>query len=179
MVLVGGSIVDMAGVARAKYVPVARLEAFHTVGMGASPSWSVFSVDGSIAFTPELGVVGDNRIRIDPANVRTVDDGVGWAPGDLYLQDGGSSPMCGRLRLASVVDQAAQSGLTARVGAELECTLLAPDGGHASAGTWSPYGLRTSLERSAFLVDVTEAAARAGLGIEQLHMEYGPDQFEV
>lgn len=179
MVLVGGSIVDMAGVARAKYVPVSRLDAFHTVGMGASPSWSVFSVDGSIAFTPELGVVGDNRIRIDPANVRTVEDGVGWAPGDLYLQDGEPSPMCGRLRLASVVAEAAQAGLTARVGAELECTLLAQDGGHASAGTWSPYGLRPSLERSAFLVDVTEAAAGAGIGVEQLHMEYGPDQFEV
>ena len=75
MALVGGAIVDMAGVARAKYVPAARLEAFHTVGMGASPSWSVFALDGSIAFTPGLGVVGDNRIRIDPANVRCVGDG--------------------------------------------------------------------------------------------------------
>src|SRR6478672_5701075 len=101
----------MAGVARAKYVPATRLEAFHTVGMGASPSWSVFSVDGSIAFTPELGVVGDNRIRIDPANVRTVEDGVGLAPGDLYLQDGEPSPMCARLRLGAVVAEAAQAGL--------------------------------------------------------------------
>lgn len=179
MVLVGGSIVDMAGVARAKYVPAARLEAFHTVGMGASPSWSVFCVDGSIAFTPELGVVGDNRIRIDPANLRTLDDGVGWAPGDFHLQDGEPSPMCGRLRLAAVVEEAARAGLSARVGAELECTLLAEDGSHASRGTWSPYGLRTSLERSAFLLDVTTAAERAGLGVEQLHMEYGPDQFEM
>jgi glutamine synthetase len=169
----------MAGVARAKYVPASRLDAFHNVGMGASPSWSVFCVDGSIAFTPELGVVGDNRIRIDRANLREVEDGIGWAPGDLYLQHGDPSPMCGRARLASVVAETEQAGLTARVGAELECTLLADDGGHASSGAWAPYGLRTSLESSALLVDLTRAAERAGLGVEQVHMEYGQDQLEV
>ncbi|WP_243057680.1 glutamine synthetase family protein [Nocardioides sp. SR21] len=178
-VLVGGSIVDMSGVARGKYVPAARLDAFHKVGMGASPSWSVFCVDGSIAFTPELGVVGDNRIRIDPANLHTVEDGVGWAPGDLHLQDGGRSPMCGRGVLTRVVEDARSAGLTARVGAELECTLLSADGGHASTGPWAPYGVRTSLERSALLVDLTVAAERAGLGLEQLHTEYGHDQLEV
>lgn len=178
-VLVGGSIVDMAGVARAKYVPAARLDAFHTVGMGASPSWSVFCVDGSIAFTPELGVVGDNRIRIDPANLREVADGIAWAPGDLHLQDGSPSPMCGRTRLAEIVAETAQAGLTARVGAELECTLLGEDGGHASPAGWAPYGLRTSLAQSRFLVDLAVAAERAGLGVEQVHMEYGHDQLEV
>ncbi|GAA4364458.1 glutamine synthetase family protein [Nocardioides caricicola] len=179
LAVVGGSIVDMAGVARAKYVPAARLDAFHTVGMGASPSWSVFCVDGSIAFTPELGVVGDNRIRIDRGQVRTVEDGVGWAPGDLYLQGGERSPMCGRGVLERAVAAARSAGLEARVGAELECTLLSADGGHASTGPWAPYGVRTSLERSALLVDLTVAAERAGLGIEQLHMEYGQDQLEV
>lgn len=177
--LVAGSIVDMAGVARAKYVPTARLAAFHRVGMGASPSWSVFCVDGAIAFTPDLGVIGDLRIRIDPADLRVVEDGVAWAPGDFHLQTGDPSPMCARNRLAQVVSDAEREGLTALVGAELECTLLADDGGHASTTAWAPYGLRTSLERSSFLVDLTEAADRAGLGVEQLHMEYGHDQLEV
>lgn len=179
-VLVGGSVVDMAGVARAKYVPARRLHDFRTVGMGASPSWSVFTVDGSIAFTPELGVVGDLRIRIDPDDLRTVADGVAWAPGDLCTQDGQPSPMCGRAVLRRVVAEAAREGLTARVGAELECTLLDPDGGHATPrGGWAPYGLRTSLEQAPFLVDLLESAERAGLGVEQVHMEYGHDQLEV
>jgi glutamine synthetase len=177
--LVAGSIVDMAGVARAKYVPTARLAAFHRVGMGASPSWSVFCVDGAIAFTPELGVVGDLRIRIDPDDLRIVEVGVAWAPGDFLLQDGGVSPMCARSRLAKVAADAGRDGLTALVGGELECTLLSEDGGHASAVAWSPYGLRSSLERASFLVDLTEAAERARLGVEQLHMEYGHDQLEV
>lgn len=177
--LVGGSVVDMGGVARAKYVPAARLDAFRDVGMGASPSWSVFTVDGSVAFTGELGVVGDLRIRIDPADLRDVVAGIAWAPGDLYHQDGRPSAMCARAALRRAVTETERAGLTARVGAELECTLLAPDGSHATGPGWAPYGLRSSLEQAAFLVDLTRAAEAAGLGVEQVHMEYGHDQLEV
>lgn len=178
-VLVGGSIVDMGGVARAKYVPAGRLDAFRDIGMGASPSWSVFTVDGAIAFTGDLGVVGDLRIRIDPADLRDVADGVAWAPGDLYHQDGRPSAMCARSVLRRAVAEIDRTGLSARVGAELECTLLGPDGSHATGPGWAPYGLRSSLEQAAFLVDLTRSAEAAGLGIEQLHMEYGHDQLEV
>src|SRR5689334_24322034 len=74
--LVAGTVTDLAGVTRAKYVPLRRLGASAQAGMGVSPSWSVFCVDSGIAFTPDIGVVGDLRIRIDPANLRQVDDGV-------------------------------------------------------------------------------------------------------
>ena len=66
--LVAGSITDLAGVTRAKYVPLRRLDSFQRAGMGVSPSWSVFCVDSGIAFTPNIGVDGDLRIRIDPAD---------------------------------------------------------------------------------------------------------------
>jgi glutamine synthetase len=65
------------------------------------------------------------------------------------------------------------------MGGELECTMLAPDGGPATAEPWSPYGIRPSLDRSAFLVDLAGTAERAGLSVEQLHTEYGHDQLEV
>lgn len=74
---------------------------------------------------------------------------------------------------------AAERGLEVRVGGELECTMLAADSGPASAEPWSPYGIRTSLDRSAFLVDLIGAAERAGLAVEQLHTEYGHDQLEM
>src|SRR5580692_9254895 len=54
--LVAGSVIDFAGVARGKTVPLERLGAFVTAGMGASPSWNVFCIDDSIAFTGKLGV---------------------------------------------------------------------------------------------------------------------------
>jgi glutamine synthetase len=177
--LVAGSVTDLAGVTRAKYVPLRRLAAFVQAGMGVSPSWSVFCVDSGIAFTPDIGVVGDLRIRIDAADLRQVDDGVAWAPGNLHDQQGNAAPLCVRTLLARTEAAVADRGLTVRVGAELECTMLAPDAGHASAEPWSPYGVRTSLDRSAFLVDVAQAAERAGLAVEQIHTEYGHDQLEV
>jgi glutamine synthetase len=108
-----------------------------------------------------------------------VDDGVAWAPGNLTDQQGTPAPLCVRSILAATERAAADRGLTALLGAELECTMLALDGGPASTAPWSPYGIRTSLEHSAFLVDLAGAAERAGLSIEQIHTEYGHDQIEV
>jgi glutamine synthetase len=177
--LVAGSVTDLAGVTRAKYVPLRRLAAFQQAGMGVSPSWSVFCVDSGIAFTPDIGVVGDLRIRIDAADLRQVDDGVAWAPGSLHDQQGNPAPLCVRTLLARTEAAVADHGLSVLIGAELECTMLAPDSGHASAEPWSPYGVRTSLDRSAFLVDIAQTAERAGLAVEQIHTEYGHDQLEV
>jgi glutamine synthetase len=177
--LVAGSLTDPAGVTRAKYVPLRRLGDFQRSGMGVSPSWSVFCVDMGIAFTPAIGVAGDQRIRIDPADVRIVDDGVAWAPGKLTEQNGDAARLCLRSLLTRAEEAAAQRGLTPVVGAELECTMIAPDGTPATTGPWSPYGVRTSLDRSAFLVDLAATAERAGLSIEQIHTEYGHDQLEV
>jgi glutamine synthetase len=177
--LVAGSITDLAGVTRAKYVPVRRLDAFQRSGMGVSPSWSVFCVDSGTAFTPNIGVDGDLRIRIDPADLRLVSDGIAWAPGDLTDQEGNAADLCTRSLLKGVESRLSAEGLTAMIGAELECTMLNEDAGHASTQPWSPYGVRTSLDRSAFLVDLAEAAERAELPVEQIHTEYGHDQLEV
>jgi glutamine synthetase len=102
-----------------------------------------------------------------------------WAPGDLQDQDGSPAPLCVRSLLARTEQAVTERGLTARVGAELECTMLGLDGDHASAEPWSPYGMRTSLDRSALLVDLAVAAEQAGLSIEQIHTEYGHDQLEM
>ena len=177
--LVAGSITDLAGVTRAKYVPLSRLEAFQRAGMGVSPSWSVFCVDSGIAFTPNIGVDGDLRIRIDPADLRLVTDGIAWAPGDLTHQQGGAADLCTRSLLKRIESDLSAKGLTAMIGAELECTMLSADAGHATTEPWSPYSVRTSLDRSAFLVDLAEAAEGAGLPVEQIHTEYGHDQLEV
>jgi glutamine synthetase len=177
--LVAGSITDLAGVTRAKYVPLRRLESFQRAGMGVSPSWSVFCVDSGIAFTPNIGVDGDLRIRIDPADLRLIDDGIVWAPGDLTQQHGEAADLCTRSLLKGLEAALSAKGLTALIGAELECTMLSADAGHASTDPWSPYSVRTSLDRSAFLVDLARAAERAELPVEQIHTEYGHDQLEV
>ncbi|WP_111510073.1 glutamine synthetase family protein [Mycobacterium kyogaense] len=177
--IIAGSVTDLAGVTRAKYVPVSRLGAFTRSGMGVSPSWSVFCVDSGIAFTPTIGVAGDLRIRIDAEDLRVIEAGVAWAPGVLTDQYGEPAALCTRTRLAVAERAAADRGLAVKMGAELECTMLAAEAGPATSEPWSPYGIRTSLDRSAFLVDLATSAERAGLSVEQLHTEYGHDQLEM
>lgn len=174
-----GTLVDFAGVTRTKGVPIGRLRAYQQSGMGASPSWVVFCVDNAVAFTDTIGVAGDLRLRIDAAKIRDIGDGLAWGPTDLCNQDGSPSELCPRAALRSVVDRAAALGLAATMGTELEFTVTpATDGGHAS-GSWASYGMRAVVERRGFLVDLTAALVAAGLAPEQIHAEYGSDQFEV
>jgi glutamine synthetase len=177
--LVLGTAVDMAGVTRAKAVPLDRLAAFVDVGMGASPSWNVFCVDFGIAFTPELGVIGDLRLRIDPDRLTVVDEGIAWAPGSFGEQDGSPFPGCARTRLREMVDRVRGAGLEPLTGPELEFVLLDPDGSARTGLAWQGYGVRTALEVGQFLTDVETTFAAAGLPVEQLHAEYGANQFEI
>ncbi|MEV6013354.1 glutamine synthetase family protein [Streptomyces sp. NPDC051976] len=174
-----GSVSDMAGVARAKAVPLRRAGVFHTAGMGASPSWHVFCADNALAFTEQLNVVGDLRLRADLAAARAIGDGYAWAPAEFFHQDGTPSAGCARGALRGAQAAAEAAGLTAKVGHELEFTLTDGDGQALPARHWQGYGLGAVLDRGTFLADVTDALESAGVPVEQLHAEYGVGQFEV
>lgn len=177
--LVLGTAVDYAGVIRSKGVPGERFPAFVEVGMGASPSWLVFCVDMGIAFTPDFGVVGDLRLRIDPGATTIIGPGVAWAPADFHHQDGSRFDGCPRWRLQRMVSALADAGLTARTGAELEFVLTHPDGTARGGPAWQGYGVRPVLDVADLLADLAESLEHAGLPAEQLHAEYGTDQFEI
>ncbi|MFC8932334.1 glutamine synthetase [Rhodococcus sp. NPDC057135] len=170
-----GSLVDMAGVARAKVMPAARTGVFEEIGAGVSPSWNVFCSDDRIAFTDSFSVVGDLRLRIDRSDLRDLGGGVSWAPATVHEQDGSTAAVCTRSALAAVVARLASDGLEARVGHEVEFTLF----GDACGGEWSAYGLDAVVRHEDFLKDLLHNAERAQLHIEQVHAEYGPDQFEI
>ncbi|GAA3887473.1 glutamine synthetase family protein [Leifsonia kafniensis] len=177
--LLVGTALDYAGVTRSKGVPVRRLAAFHETGMGASPTWVVFCSDNGIAFTPSIGVVGDLRLRIDSSQVRQIDEGLAWGPTDYYNQDGTLSESCARGRLAAVVESAAALGLAPLMGTELEFTLTTRDGQELPKTAWSAYGMSAVIRNREFLVDLTASLEKAGVWPEQIHAEYGVDQFEV
>lgn len=177
--LLAGSVVDMAGVARAKTVPLRRAGVFHTAGMGASPTWNVFCADNAIAFTDRLGVVGDLRLRADLAAARVIGDGWAWAPAEFFDQYGEPSPNCARGRLRSVQAGAEASGLTVRAGHELEFVLTDGEDAALSERHWQAYGLGSALRQGGFLADLSKALEEAGLGVEQVHAEYGTGQFEL
>ena len=121
-----GTVVNPAGLTQAKTVPIRRTNAFADPGLGASPVWHGFAIDQTgIAFTDHIGVVGDQRIRIDLSALRILGDGLAWAPGSFFEQDGTPVPACSRGTLARVEAALAEAGIQALVGHEMEFLLVA------------------------------------------------------
>jgi glutamine synthetase len=175
-----GTVVNAAGLVHAKTVPLNRLSAFANPGLGASPVWHVFTIDqAGIAVGGAIGVVGDQRIRIDTDALRILGDGLAWAPGSFFDQEGLPDPFCSRGTLARIEECLGAAGLSALVGHEMEFVLVGPDGAGLPSNLWAQYGLAGVLEFEGFVRDVTEAAAVAGVTIEQFHPEYGANQFEI
>jgi glutamine synthetase len=175
-----GTVVNPAGLTHAKTVPLRRMGTFADPGLGASPVWHVFAIDqvGTV-FGEKTGVVGDQRIRIDLAGLRILGDGLAWAPGAFFNQDGSPDPYCSRGALARVEQRLQDAGLETVVGHEVEFVLVGPDGGALPAHMWAQYGLAGVLEFEGFVRDVTNAANASGVAIEQFHPEYGRNQFEI
>lgn len=175
-----GTVVNPAGLTQAKTVPIRRTNTFADPGLGASPSWHAFAIDQTgIAFTEHVGVVGDQRLRIDLSALRIIGDGLAWAPAAFFEQDGTPVPACSRGTLSRIQAALTEAGIDAVIGHEIEFLLVDPDGGRLPSALWAQYGLAGVLEREAFVRDVNAAAAVAGVGIEQFHPEYGANQFEI
>ncbi|BBY10122.1 glutamine synthetase GlnA [Mycobacterium marseillense] len=175
-----GTVVNPAGLTLAKAVPIRQTNTFADPGLGASPSWHAFAIDQTgIAFTADVGVVGDQRLRIDLSALRIVGDGLAWAPAAFFEQDGTPVPACGRGTLRRVEAALADAGVEATVGHEIEFLLVAPDCGRLPPTLWAPYGLAGVLERETFIREVIGSATGAGIAIEQFHSEFGVNQFEI
>jgi glutamine synthetase len=175
-----GTVVNPAGLIHAKTVPLARSGAFVQPGLGASPVWHVFAIDQlGVVTGDDIGVVGDLRVRIDPDAVRVLGNGLAWAPGNFFHQDGSPDPLCSRGVLRRVQQRLTAAGFEALVGHEIEFVLVGPDGARLTSTMWAQYGLAGVLEHEGFVRDVIEAAAASGIVLEQLHPEYGVNQFEI
>ena len=127
-----------------------------------------------------IGVVGDQRIRIDLGALRILGDGLAWAPGAFFNQDGTPDPYCSRGTLRRVEERLSDAGIDAVVGHEIEFLLVEPDGGRLPSHTVGAVrsgrgarirGLRPRRDRT--------RRPRSGVAIEQFHPEYGVNQFEI
>ena len=127
--LIVGTIVNPAGLTLAKTIPASGARRFADPGFGASPTWHGFAIDQTgIAFTDDISVIGDQRVRIDVDALRVIDDGLAWAPGVFFDQDGNPVPACTRGTLGRVEQRLAKAGLSARIGHEIEFLLVDPAG---------------------------------------------------
>jgi glutamine synthetase len=175
-----GTVVNPAGLTLAKTVPLRRMGTFADPGLGASPVWHVFAIDqvGTV-FGENTGVIGDQRIRIDLSALRILGDGLAWAPGAFFNQDGSADPYCSRGVLSRTEERLSNAGIDTVVGHEMEFVLVGPDGSALPPHMWAQYGLAGVLEFEGFVRDVMDAASGSGVAIEQFHPEYGINQFEI
>ena len=135
--------------------------AFADPGLGASPVWHVFAIDqAGIVFGDAIGVVGDQRIRIDLSALRILGDGLAWAPGAFFNQDGSPDPYCSRGVLRRVEERLSDAGIDTVVGHEMEFVLVGPDGSRLPSHLWAQYGLAGVLEFEGFVRDVIERRDR-------------------
>lgn len=176
--IVQGTIVDLAGVIRAKNVPAERLNTFAKNGVGAPKVWVVFNADNNFAENEIFNVTGDLRLRLDASQVRPLDEHILWGPTNLVEQNGDPIEYDVRNTLRNVVNKAAELGYTAKFGHEFEFLLLPeetalernPD---IFKTPWPGYGAVPFIGQEEFFSDLIAAAGAAGITLEQLHTEWG------
>src|SRR6516164_6341361 len=123
-----GTVVNAAGLTQAKTVPIRRTNTFADPGLGVSPAWHAFIIDQT-GIADIVGVVGDQRLRIDLSALRIIGDGLAWAPGAFFEQDGTPVPTCGRGTLGRIEAALSEAGIEAAIGHEIEFLLVDADGG--------------------------------------------------
>lgn len=177
--LVAGFVTNGSNLVHAKSMPVARTADFVASGAGMSPVYNGYSVDGTISPTRHYGAVGDLRLRLDPQSVHVLADGLAVGAVDVVTQGGELDASSARTILARVCRALASDDIDALVGHELEFVLVGPDGAALAPGYWTPYGLGPILDRQSLLEQIVGQCADAGLPLEQVHAEYGANQFEI
>ncbi|AQA05466.1 hypothetical protein BVC93_27290 [Mycobacterium sp. MS1601] len=178
------SHLDNSGVTRAKLLPEHKINGAGRKGITVSLSVGMlFSIDDHVNATAALdGTVGDLRGIPDMAAARILDPATGltWAPTDLYGLDGTPHPACQRAALRRVVATARRAGLELSVGIEVEFTLFTGTKNDAVPAHIGPgYSTRVVCELESFFLDALDALQTAGVGVEQLHPEYGDGQMEL
>ncbi len=181
--LVGLVLVDNAGIARMKCVPIDRFARACERGIGWSSVWGLSLGDDSFAHDPGLySPSGDVRLRADPDAAVAVGcaPGWGWAPIDHHEQSGEPWAGCQRHFLRRMVSEAEAAGIELMAAWELEFSV-----GRDERGEFVPlhrgpgYGAATFGETGGFLLALADALQQSGISAEQVHVEYADGQMEI
>ena len=175
--------VDNTGIARAKTVPIGRLEHAAGWGVGMSPVFDVFLVNDDITSSRYIGGPdGDLRLipDLDRLTVLDAQPGWAWAPVDRYTQQGRIYAGCQRSFARRMVREAHERGLALRMSFEVEWALGSEDDGRFVPACLGPaYGMTRVVELSDYGREVAGALEREGVVVEQFHPEYAAGQLEV
>jgi glutamine synthetase len=175
--------VDNTGIARAKTIPLGRLERAAGWGVGMSPVFDVFLVNDDITTSKHIGGPGgDLRLVPDLERITALaaQPGWAWAPVDRYTQEGQVYASCQRSFARRMTSQALDQGLELRMSFELEWAVGTEDGGSFRPACTGPaYGMTRVVELADYGREVVEAVERQGVTVEQFHPEYAAGQLEI
>ncbi len=181
--LVALVLIDNAGIARMKCVPIERLERAAESGIGWSTVSGLYLPDDSFAKDPSIySPTGDVRLRADLASAAPLgcSPGWGWAPVDQYEQSGEPWAGCQRAFLRRMVSRATERGIDLKAAWEIEWTVGLERGGdfeplHAGPG----YGAATFERTGDLMLALVDALNATGISVEQIHPEYANGQMEI
>jgi glutamine synthetase len=175
--------VDNAGIARAKTIPLGRLEHAAGWGIGMSPVFDVFLVNDGITTSAHIGGPGgDLRLvpDLDRVTVLAGQPGWAWAPAGRYTQEGRVYAGCQRSFARRMAGLALEHGLELRMAFEVEWALGTEEHGRFKPACAGPaYGMTRVIELSDYGREVVGALERQGVTVEQFHPEYAAGQLEI
>jgi len=174
---------DSNGIQRSRTAPIDKLASAVERGMGCSFLFAVFDSHDHIHWGVE-GVdtpTGDFRLKAVPERIVQLagQPAFAWAPGQLWTQEGPRWEHCYRAALEKVVAKAADMGYEFKAGLELEW-FIGEDSDEPVAAHQGPvYSPNAMLDVSEFVAELLGDLDANGLGIGQIHAEYGWSQMEI
>jgi glutamine synthetase len=176
--MVAVTIVDNAGITRAKSIPARMVPRAALAGVGSPRVLGVFTGNDAIAPAGDLSLpVGDLRLVPDVDAIAGAFEGWGFAPADQHDLEGNGWALCPRSFLRRTVALAKARGVELLMAFELEWYAERAEGTPAHTGP--AYGLVPLADTGPYLVHVARLLEEHGIDPEQLHAEYSPGQFEV
>jgi glutamine synthetase len=174
---------DANGIQRSRSAPIDKLASAVDRGMGCSFLFAVFDSHDHIHWGVEglQTATGDFRVKAVPERIVQLagQPAFAWAPAQLWTQEGPRWEHCYRAALERTLAKAAGLGYAFRAGLELEW-FVGQDSDEPVAAHHGPvYSPNAMLDVSEFLSELLADLDANGLGIGQIHAEYGWSQLEL
>lgn len=180
--------VDNNGIVRSRTVPTAELPAVARRGVGITAAFAVFDSHDGITFAHEGLATPSGDVRLVPelggaggrgVTVLAGQPGLAWVDGRQLDPDGGTWPYCQRAVLERQVALAAEAGFEVRAGYEIEMVVAREGEEFLPAHRGPAYSANALRDVDEFVVRLLGDLEANGLGIGQLHAEYGGSQVEI
>ena len=174
---------DSNGIQRSRSAPIDKLASAVESGMGCSFLFAVFDSHDHIHWGVEGLDTATGDFRVKAVSDRIVQlagqPAFAWAPAQLWLQEGPRWEHCYRAALERLVERASGLGYEFKAGLELEWFIGQDSDEPVGAHRGPVYSPNAMLDVSEFLSELLADLDDNGLGIGQIHAEYGWSQLEL